>query len=97
MRGGMETTRDLTVRHYAARLIDINEYLASFPGETLNDKIGVTELNEILLRSMPTRWSRQAYVQGFCYESITFKISVNIFERTEISKSIYEGVLEPSY
>ena len=93
MRRGMETTRALTVRHYAARIIDINDYLASFPGATLNDKISVTELNETLLKNMPTIWSIQAYVQGFGYESITFKKSVNIFERTEISKSIYEGVL----
>ena len=58
-------TRDLTVRRYLARLIDINEYLTSFMGDTLTDKIGVTEVNEILLNSMPSICSRQAYIQGF--------------------------------
>ena len=45
--------------------IDLNEYLASFPGTALTDKISVTELNEIRLNSMPNIWSKQAYVKGF--------------------------------
>ena len=63
----------------------------------MNDKIDVTKINEILLNSTPNIWSRQAYVQGFDCESITFKKAVNMFEHMEISESIYEGVVEPSY
>ena len=63
----------------------------------MTDKIGVTKLNEILLNSMPNRWSKQAYVQGFDLESITSKKVVNMFEHREITESIYEGVVEPSY
>ena len=48
MRSGMKKLFSLTVRCYAARLIELNEYLASFLGETLTDKIGVTELNAML-------------------------------------------------
>ena len=40
-----------------ARLIDLNEYLDSFPVATITDKIGVTELNEIIFNSVPNRWS----------------------------------------
>ena len=46
---------------------------------------------------MPNSWSKQAYIQGFDCEYITFKKSVNIFERMEIADSIYKGVVEPSY
>ena len=46
---------------------------------------------------MPNSWSKQAYVQGFDCESITFKEAVNMFDCMEISESIYEGVVEPSY
>ena len=46
---------------------------------------------------MPNSWYRQAYVQGFDCECITFKKSVNMFERMEIAESIYEGVVEHSY
>ena len=71
--------------------------MAPFPGENLNDKIGVTKLNEILLNSMPNSWSIQVFEQGFDCEYITFKKSVNMFERMEIAESIYEGVVEPSF
>ena len=46
---------------------------------------------------MPTRWYRQAYVQGFDCEYINSKKAVNMFESMEISESIYQGVVEPSY
>ena len=46
---------------------------------------------------MTKRWSRHAYVQGFDCESSTFKKAVNMFKHMEISESIYEGVVEPSY
>ena len=89
----MKKTRIMTVGRYAARLIDLNEYLASFPGATLTDKIGVIKINEIFLNSMPKIWSKQAYIQVFDCESITFKKYVNMFERMEIAESIDEGVL----
>ena len=97
MRRGMKKSRALTVRRYADLLIHINEYLPSFPGDTLNDKIGVTKEIEIIIKSMPNRWSRQAYIQGFDCESINFKKYVNMFERMEIAEYIYKGVVEPSY
>ena len=97
MRRGMKKSCALTVRRYVARLIDIDEYLASFPGATLNDTICVTELNEILLNNMPDSWYRQAYVKCSYCGSITFKTYVNVFERMEIVEYIYEGVVEPFY
>ena len=39
---GMKKSRSLTAKHYAAYLIDLNYYLASFPGATLTDNISVT-------------------------------------------------------
>ena len=44
----------LTIRQYVARFIDLNEYLASFPGATMSDKMGVTEFNGILLKVCQT-------------------------------------------
>ena len=93
----MKKTHSLKVRHYAARLIDLDEYLVSFPGTTIYDKIGVTELNEIILNSMPNSWYKKSYVQGFDCTSILFKKALNMFGRMDIAKSIYEGVLTPSY
>ena len=60
-------------------------------------KIRITELNEILLNSMPNIWSKHAYVQDFDFDSITFKKAINMFECMEITDSIYEGILETFY
>ena len=53
MRRGMRKTHNLKLRCYAACMIDIDEYLYAFQGAKASDKIGETELNEILLNSMP--------------------------------------------
>ena len=66
----VKKSRSLKVRCYAAWLIDLDEYLASFTEATIADKIGVTEINEIIWNSIPKSWSKQAYVQGFDCESI---------------------------
>ena len=58
MRRRMKKPRALTVRRYLARLIDLNEYLESFPGANLNDKIRLTKINEIPLKSTPNSWSK---------------------------------------
>ena len=96
MRRFMIKHHSLKVRRYPYRLIDLNDYLASFPGETMDDKVGVTEINEILLNSMPNIWYMQAYVQGFDCKSIFLK-AVNMFEHMEIAEIIYEGLITPSY
>ena len=77
----LKNTRSLKVRRYAAPLIDLNEHLSSFPGATMAEKMGVTDLNKILLNSIPNSWSKQDYIQGFDCDTISFKESVNIFER----------------
>ena len=46
---------------------------------------------------MHNRWFKQAYVQGFDCEYISFKKAFDMFEKMEISESIYEFVVEPSY
>ena len=53
------------------RIIDINAYLDAFYGAKASDKIGETELNEIVLNSMSNGCTRQAYMQGFDFEYIT--------------------------
>ena len=50
-------------------------------------------LNEILLNSMTNIWYKQAYVKGYDFKPITFKNAVNMFERMEISESIYKGIV----
>ena len=90
---GMRNPRRSKVRRYASLLIDINDNLSVAPGTTLSGKIGVTEINEILLNSMPNSWIKPAYVQVFDCKSIILKKLVNMFEHMEIVEYIYEGVV----
>ena len=50
MRRCMKKPHRLKVRRYAARLIDLNDDLASFTGATLADKVFINELNEIVFK-----------------------------------------------
>ena len=68
-----------------------------FPGGKAGEKNGETEFNNILLKSMSNIWSKQASVQVFDFKTFTLKKYVNMFEHIEISETIYEGVIEPSY
>ena len=69
---GMMKNRGLKLRRYTDRMIDLNEYLSVLHGAKLSDEIFETELNRILLNSMPNIWIRQACVQVFDCETITF-------------------------
>ena len=91
MRRGMRKPHGIKVGLYVASLIDMNECGILF------EIFCVTEINNFFLNSIPTRWSKQAHVQVFDCDYITFKKAVNMFERMEIAEYIYEGVLEPSY
>ena len=74
MRHRMRKSHKLKVIHYAARMIKLKGYLADFPEENSSDKIGETELNEIILNIIPNGCIKQVYVQGFDYGYITLKI-----------------------
>ena len=65
MHHGTRNSRELKVRHYAARLTKINKYLAVFTGLNLNKTIGETEINKIILHSMPNYWGKKDLLQGF--------------------------------
>ena len=77
----MRKPRSLKVRRYFVHLIDLNDYLESFTGATMADKIEVTKLNDILLNSISNSWSKQEYVKGFYCEYIYFQKDGNMFER----------------
>ena len=63
----------------------------------MTDKIGVTELNAILLSSMPNIWYKKVHFQGFDWESISFKNSISMFGSIEIAEILYEDAVTPSY
>ena len=49
------------------------------------------------MQRMTNGWKKQAFVQEFYFELVFLKQYINMFESMEISKNIYEGVVELSY
>ena len=79
----MRKSRELKLRRYAAILVNLNEYFSALLGEKASDKIGETDINEIIFYSMPNEWSKQVYVKGFDCKTITFKnmlIGLNVWK-----------------
>ena len=76
MRRRMSNPRVLNVRHYADILIGLNDYLAAFLGAKVIRNIGEMALNEIPLEITSNGWSKQAYVQSFYCENVTFSLSM---------------------
>ena len=62
----------------------------SFPGANITEKIGVTNLNEILLDQL-------CVCSGILLQIYYILKYVNMFERMGISTYIYKIVLEPYY
>ena len=87
MRHVTRKPRELKVRRYAYRMINLNEYLAVFPESKSSEKIADTEFQ----MSGSGNLTYRVLIVNL------FKRTVNIFERMEIAEYIYEGVVEPSY
>ena len=80
---------ELKVSHYLAHMVELNEYLAIFPGSKESDKLRETELNGIILHTIPNGCNMQDYGQFFYFEAVTLKQAINMFERMEVSEYIY--------
>ena len=46
------------------------------------------ELNEILLHTVPTRWEKKAYLQGWDFEGKSYKETCGMIERTEMEEKV---------
>ena len=87
----------MKVRRYAAYLINLNDYLDDLKVSKASDKIGETELNEILLKMMQSVWIKQEYMQSFYCENITKNMLIGLNACKLRTKLFYEGVVEPDY
>ena len=83
MRRVLRKPRDLTTRDYVARVCEINNLLASFPGADENSKLPEDELLDILEFGMPNSWQRAMTLQDFDPVEHTVSEFVSFCERLE--------------
>ena len=65
-----EKSKQLKGKALCCALDSFKWIFVPFPGATMALKMGVNELNEILLNSMPHSWYKQACLQGFYCETM---------------------------
>ena len=91
MRRAMRKPRDLLFKIFAARLIELNNYLPISPGSSAAKNMDSEELNKILLHVVPYLWAKQSYIQVWDFEGRSYKETCKMFERMETAETIYEG------
>ena len=82
-------THYLKIIKYAEILSNINKYIPLFLGLENQRNMEEEYMKNIPLHLVPNRWIKQAYPQGFKYDSETFRVDINPFNNMEISKKIY--------
>jgi hypothetical protein len=91
MRRFVRKPRDMTVRTFKTRLLEMNSQLAHFPPQfSVEQKLGVDELSDILQTGIPKSWQREMVNQGFDIMdgSKTFQDLVEFCERQEFIESV---------
>ena len=86
MRRFLKKPREMQVRDYIARVIEINDYLEEFPPTTVNGnatKLPDDELLDLLEFRIPIKWQRQMQVQNFVPTAGTLREFQDFCERLE--------------
>ena len=55
---GVSKPRELMLRRYAAHMVKLSQHLVVFPGSNHNNKNVETEINDIILHSIPNGWGK---------------------------------------
>ena len=96
MRCYMRKPRDMKMRTYRNRVIELNNYLAKFPSN-FNDaqKIEEEELVDILEFGTPNKWQFEMVRMGFDSATSTSQELVEFCERLEFTEELSNGHEKP--
>ena len=71
-------------------MIDINEYLDTFPGVKSGDNIDETEFNGIILDSIPNGWNNYDWVEGLIVKLFLLKRLLTCLNEFKLQKIFME-------
>ena len=86
MRRHMRKTREFTTREFAARLAELNAYLAEFPPFEDDQGLAQDEIVDILNFGVPNTWQKNMVIQGFDPTLHTPSEFVEFCERHEFTE-----------
>ena len=91
LRHAMHKPQDLPFKIFFAWLKEDNIYLPLLFGSSVSKNIPFKGLNEILLHTIPNRWAKKAYLQGWDSKKNSYKETCKMFKRMEIEDKVYKG------
>ena len=81
--------RDMSVRQYAARIVQLNDDLPNYPEATVNDKLDKDELVEVIEAGLPGHWNQEMLLQGFDVTAHSLMDLVEFGKRLETAETVY--------
>ena len=88
MRCAIHKSCDILFKRFAERLTEIHNFHPLLPISEATKKVPPEDLNYILLHAVPSRWDKQAYIQGWYFEMKTFRETCAMFEGMEIAEQV---------
>ena len=86
MRRKMRKPQNWTIRSYANRITELNEYLSSFPPFAADQSLPDEEILDLLEFGIPRAWQNQFTIQGFDPQANTVNDFVQFCERLETTE-----------
>jgi hypothetical protein len=86
MRRFLRKPRDLKIREFVTRLVEVNEYLNEFPPSEANQKLPTDELMDIAEFAVPATWQRTMVLHDFDPTNHTPTEFVEFCERLEFAE-----------
>ena len=88
MRRAMRKPCEIPFKYFAGRITELNNYPPLFTAYSASKKIPPGELNKILLHTVPNGREKQAYLQGWDFDTKSYKATCNMCEKMEIAEKI---------
>jgi hypothetical protein len=89
MRRFLRKPRDMKIREFYVRVLDLRNRQNNFPPFAPDQKMGMDELKEIVEFGCPSTWQKEIYRQGFDVSSKTLEQLIDFYERMETTEDIY--------
>jgi hypothetical protein len=92
MRRYMRKPREMKMRHFRSRVVEMNNYLARFPAKfNESQKLDDEELMDLLEFAIPNGWQREMVLQGFDASKASIQELVEFCERLEFYEKDIPG------
>ena len=91
MRRLLHKPKDMIIRAYYARYLELNKYLPQFPLFNNSQKISEDKIKKHAEFAIPNLWQRQMTMHGFHMIDHSINEFIEFCERLEVSEDIFDS------